>query len=60
MLEAVSKSVAGAIGIVTQSQEIGELSHGGVGMLVIDGVGVIACRGSFGCDIVVDPKEPRE
>lgn len=59
VLEAVSKSVAGAIGIVTQSQEIGELSHGGVGMLVIDGVGVIACHGSFGCDIVVDPKEPR-
>ena len=38
--------MTGPIGVVTQRQEIGELGHGRVGMLVIDGIGVIASAGA--------------
>ena len=34
--------VPGAIGVVAQSQVIGKLGHGGIGVLVIDGVGVVS------------------
>ena len=37
--------VPGAIGVVMQSQELGEPGHGGIGMWVIDGIGVVPGRG---------------
>ena len=46
VLEAVSKSVVGAIGVATQRQETGELSHGSVRMFVIDGIDPFTCRGA--------------
>ena len=38
--------VASAIGVVAQREEIGELSHGRVGMLVIDRINKVARRGT--------------
>ena len=38
--------VASAIGVVAQGKEIRELSHGRVGMLVIDRINKLACRGA--------------
>ena len=38
--------VARSIGVVTQGQQISKLSHGRVGMFVIDGIGIVASRGA--------------
>jgi hypothetical protein len=40
--------VPGSIGVVAQGQQLGELGHGLVGMLVVDRVGVIAPAGAIG------------
>ena len=38
-------SMAGAIGVVMQSQQVSKLGHGRVGMLIINGIGVVSGRG---------------
>ena len=42
--------VASAIGVVMQGQEIGEAVHRLIGVVIIDGIGVIAGGGSNGCE----------
>src|SRR5205823_1054368 len=37
--------VPGAIGIVTESEQVGQLGHRLVRMLVIDGIGIVSSRG---------------
>jgi hypothetical protein len=43
--------MAGAVGVVAQGQEVSQLCHGRVGMVIIDGIGVVSGRGpnAWGC-----------
>jgi hypothetical protein len=41
----------GSIGVVTESQKVGELGHRRVGMLIIDRIHILSARGPDGCKV---------